>query len=323
MDIKDLKPIITFIKVAELGTLRKAALAQGVTPQAVSKAIAQLEEQLGIRLFHRTTRKLSLTAEGQQFLDSIKPAVLSVENAFRQAQQSREANAGLLRIVGPRTSFRPILTKVMRAYSAKFPLVQPDFVLDDNMTDWVEDRIDVGFRLGNPPAEGLIARRLLPMQLIICAAPSYLQRFGAPNSIPDLQNHRCSVYRHPRTAQVIEWNLRVGETVERVLVSPAMSFNDEDLETEAILDGEVIGLMSGIIAAPHIRAGRLIPLMTNHVSDHFGVYIYYGSRVAQPTRVRAFIDTTLECLRDAADFILSAEELKIAENLGRAQYGTR
>ena len=271
MDIKDLKPIITFIKVAELGTLRKAALAQGVTPQAVSKAIAQLEEQLGIRLFHRTTRKLSLTAEGQQFLDSIKPAVLSVENAFRQAQQSREANAGLLRIVGPRTSFRPILTKVMRAYSAKFPLVQPDFVLDDNMTDWVEDRIDVGFRLGNPPAEGLIARRLLPMQLIICAAPSYLQRFGAPNSIPDLQNHRCSVYRHPRTAQVIEWNLRVGETVERVLVSPAMSFNDEDLETEAILDGEVIGLMSGIIAAPHIRAGRLIPLMTNHVSDHFGV----------------------------------------------------
>jgi len=320
MNISDLKPVITFIRAAELGTLREAALAQGITPQAASKAISHLEEQLGIRLFHRTTRKLSLTAEGQQFFDAMKPAIANIDNAFRQTQLGRDTNAGPLRIVGPRTSFRPLISKILRGYQAQYPSVQPDVVLDDNIGNWVADRVDVGFRLGSSPADGVIARRLLPLQLIVCAAPSYLQRYGAPSTLAELGNHRCSVYRHPRTAQVLEWNLRVGTAIEQILVAPAMSFNDEDLETDSILDGAVLGLMSGITAAAHIRAQRLIPILTAHVSDHYGVYLYYGSRVSQPTRVRTFIDYAVACCNDPHDFVLSPDELMRAEEAGRQAY---
>lgn len=321
MDINELKPIITFIKAAELGAIRKAAAAQGMTPQAASKSISQLEKQIGVRLFHRTTRQLSLTAEGQQFYNSMKPALTNFETALRQAQQSREVNAGPLRIIGPRTSFRPVIAKILNRYHKQYPLIQPEIILDDNIGNWVEDRADIGFRLGLSPSEGVIARRLLPLQLILCAAPSYLQQFGAPKSIDDLQNHRCSVYRHPKTEQTIGWNLRVGDSIKSIQVNPSMSFNDEDLETDAILNGAVIGLMSGITAAEHVRAGRLVPILTQHSSDQMGIYIYYGSRVSQPARVRAFIDTAVGCCSDPADFVLSKEELSKFESQGLSLVG--
>jgi DNA-binding transcriptional LysR family regulator len=317
MPINELRSIATFAKTAELGSLRRAAAAQGMSPQAASQALAQLEQHLGVRLFHRTTRSMSLTDEGRQFLEASLPALNGMQRALEMARQAKDGIAGPLRIVGPRSTFAPILWTLLDEFCRLYPDVQPDVVLDDRIGNWVEDRVDVGFRVGRSAAEGVIARQLFPLQLIICAAPAYLARHGAPDSLNALASHKCSVYRHPATGKAVPWRVTVaGDPAEQHVV-PSLCVNDESLETEAVLAGHVLGSMTGVIAAAHIRAGRLVPLLTEHVADYSSLFLYYGSRPAQPARVRAFIDLAVSRLAGNTSYILTAKELASAEARGR------
>ncbi|KAA8729414.1 LysR family transcriptional regulator [Ewingella americana] len=309
MPVSDLRAIETFIKAIELGSIRRAAAAQGVSPQAASQALAGLEQRLGVRLLHRTTRSLALTTEGQQFLDAAQPALAALERAGDRVRNVKDAIAGPLRIVAPKYSFLPVLWPLLDEFCGRHPDVEPDIKLDDRIGSWVEDRTDVGFRIGQPPEDGVSVRRLFAMQLIVCASPAYLARHGAPQNIEQLAAHRCSTFRHPGSERVLPWLLKVDGEVTSVDVRPALSSNDAQLETQAVLSGHVIGLLSGLSAAAPIRAGRLVPLLTQHVTDHMSVHVYYGSRAAQPSRVRAFIDLTIERLLDAPDYVLSPQEL--------------
>lgn len=310
MPINELRAMEIFAKAAELGSLRKAAAAQGMSPQAASQALSQLEQHLGVRLLHRTTRSISLTEEGRQLLEATQPALAMLERAMHRARTTRDEIAGPLRIAAPRSGFAPVIWPVVDAFCRDYPEIEPDLHLDDQVSNWVVERADVGFRIGSPPEEGLIARKLFPLQLIICASPAYLARQGVPQRLEDLSAHRCSVYRHAVTGRVFPWYLNVdGEIVRRDL-PPAMSTNDVDIELQAVLDGQVIAQLSAISAAPHIRAGRIRPLLVEHLADHLGVYLYYGSRRAQPARVRRFIEFALEQLDHRRDFLLSPEELR-------------
>jgi len=317
MPINEMRSIATFAKAAELGSLRQAAAAQGMTPQAASQALAQLEQHLGVRLFHRTTRSLSLTDEGRQFLEAAQPALIGLQRALHRARHATDDIAGPLRIVGPRSTFAPVLWPVLDEFCRLHPEVQPDVQLDDRIGNWVDDQVDVGFRIGLSPAEGVIARKLFPLQLIICAAPEYLALHGAPDSLNALAAHRCSAFRHPGTGQVLPWYVKVdGGRVEHQVI-PALCVNDEPLETDAVLAGHVIGLLTGVTAAPHIRSGRLIPLLTAHVDDLSGTFVYYGSRTSQPARARAFIDLAVLRLVNNPVYVLTSKELQLAEAKGR------
>jgi len=316
MSINELRAIATFAKAAELGSLRKAAVAQGVSPQAASQALAQLEQHLGVRLLHRTTRSLALTDEGRQLLEATQPALGALERALDRVRQAQDEVAGPLRIVGPRSTFASVIWPVVDAFCREHPDVQPDVQLDDNIGNWVQDRVDVGFRIGAPPQDGLIARRLFRVQLLVCAAPEYLARHGAPRTLEELNVHRCSVFRHPGTGQVLPWYFEVeGQMVYREL-PPALSTNDADLELQAVLSGQVLGQLTSMAAASFIRSGQLVPLLSPYVTEQMGVYLYYGNR-QQPTRVRKFIDLVVERLSDPAPFVLTAREIAAAEAAGR------
>lgn len=316
MPINELRAIATFAKAVELGSLRKAAVAQGVSPQAASQALAQLEQHLGVRLLHRTTRNLALTDEGRQLLEATQPALGALERALEGVRQARDEVAGPLRIVGPQSSFAAVIWPVIEAFCQQYPGVLPDVQLDDSIGNWVQDRVDVGFRIGAPPQDGLIARRLFPLQLIVCAAPAYLAQHGAPQTLDELPAHRCSVFRHPGNGQVLPWFLGVdGQMVSRYL-APALATNDADLELRAVLSGQVLGQLSSLLAAPFIRSGQLVPLLTPHITDQMGVYVYYGNRT-QPTRVRKFIDMVVERLSDPTPYWLSPKELAVAEATAR------
>lgn len=317
MPINELRSIATFVKTAELGSLRQAATAQAMTPQAASQALAQLERHLGVRLFHRTTRSMSLTDAGRQFLEAAQPALIGMQRALSIARRSQEEIAGPLRIVGPHSVFGAVIWPLLDAFCRRYPEVQPDVQLDDRIGNWVEDRVDVGFRIGPSAAEGVVARKLFPLQLIICAAPSYLGRHGAPDGLGSLAEHRCSAFRSAGTGQVLPWFVKVGDALIEHHVMPTLTVNDEALETEAVLAGHVIGLLTGVAAAPHIRSGRLVPLLVEHIADKSGVFVYYGSRAAQPARVRAFIDVAVELLADNPAYVLTADELALAEVRGR------
>jgi DNA-binding transcriptional LysR family regulator len=318
MAINELRSITIFVKIAELGSLRKAAEAQSMTPQAASQALAHLEQHLGVRLFHRTTRSMALTDAGRQFLEVARPAANSLQQALAMARRTTDEIAGPLRIVGPRAVFAPVFWPLLDEFCRLYPEVQPDVELDDRIGNWVEDRVDVGFRIGASPSEGVIARKLFPLQLIICAAPAYLARHGAPDSLEDLAAHRCTAFRSPGSGRVIPWRVKTEDGAVEQPVTPSLCVNDEELETRAVLAGHAIGQLTAIAAAPHIRSGTLVPLLTQHVVEPAGAFIYYGSRAAQPARVRAFIDLAVQRLADNPALVLSAQELAAAETHGRA-----
>ncbi|MFM0592759.1 LysR family transcriptional regulator [Paraburkholderia dilworthii] len=309
MPINDFKAIATFAKAVELGSIRQAALAQGVTPQAASQTIAQLEQHLGVRLLHRTTRSLALTEEGQRFLENTQPALAALDRALAQARESKEEVAGPLRIVGPKSSFAAILMPLLDEFCREYPGIQPDVQLDDGIGNWVLDRVDVGFRIGASASEGVIGRQLFPIQMIVCAAPEYLETHGTPLTLDELTAHRCSVFRHPVTGKVAPWYLTVDGKLEHRQMSPAFATNDTELEMRAVLAGRVIGQLAGFSAASHIRAGRLVPVLLQHMSTHIGLHLYYGNRTAQPKRVRAFLDLAFARLHDCNEYVLADKEL--------------
>jgi DNA-binding transcriptional LysR family regulator len=309
MPLNELRSISVFVSAAEGGSLRKAASAEGITPQAASQALAQLERHLDVRLFHRTTRVMSLTDEGRQFLEQARPALLGLRRALEGAQRAREEIVGPLRIVGPRSTFQRMLWPLLNEFCAQHPDIVPDVQLEDRIGNWVEDRVDVGFRLGPSAHDGVIARRLLPVQMIICAAPAYVERYGMPDSLAALQGHRCSVFRNPGTGAIVPWRVKVGADVLDQPVVPAICGNDELLELEAVLGGAVIGQLAGVTAAPWIRSGQLVPLLLDHISDHASYFVYFGSRNSQPARARAFIDLAVQRLVGNREYVLSDDEL--------------
>ncbi|SEK12201.1 LysR substrate binding domain-containing protein [Paraburkholderia diazotrophica] len=187
--------------------------------------------------------------------------------------------------------------------------MQLDVRFDDHFTDLVADRADVGFRGGSPPSGGAIARRLLPIQLIVCASPAYLERHGTPKSVDELDAHRCTGYRRANTGKQAPWEFLIGNEIVYREIASTLCANDIDAETEAVLAGLAIGQLGSFSAAPHIRGGRLVPLLTQHVTQRESIYIYYRHRTEQPLRVRTFIDFMIGRLANNKDFFLDPSEL--------------
>jgi DNA-binding transcriptional LysR family regulator len=310
--MNEIRAISVFIRAATLGSLRRASVDLAISPQAASQSLAQLEKTLGVRLFHRSTRKLSLTEEGQRFLDSVTPGIAILTNAIDDARRAREDVAGPLRVSAPRAFGVKVLWPHILEFARAHPEVQLDMQFDDRFTDAVSDRVDVGFRGGSPPAEGLIARLLSPIQLIVCASPVYLARHGVPESIDALAGHRCTGYRRANTGRLAPWEFQSGEDIESREIEAAVYTNDVDAETEAVVAGLCIGQLASFTSAGHIRAGRLVPLLVNTVSQREALYLYYRHRTEQPLRVRRFVDFMVTRIGASQDFFLTPAELRAA-----------
>jgi DNA-binding transcriptional LysR family regulator len=307
--MNEVRAISIFVRAATLGSLRGAAIDQGISPQAASHAVMQLEKSLGVRLFHRTTRKLSLTEEGQRLLQNVGPALAMLSSAIADAKSAKEHIAGPLRVSAPK-ALGGALWPSMLAFAALYPDVALDVRFDDHFTDLVEERADVGFRGGSPPAGGAIARRLVPIQLIVCASPGYIERHGAPRTVDDLASHRCTGYRRANTGKEAPWEFRIGDEIVYREIAASLCTNDIDAEASAVLAGLAIGQLGSFSAVAPIRDGRLVPLLTRHLTQRESVYIYYRHRTEQPLRVRTFIDFMIGKLADNGDFFLSAAELR-------------
>lgn len=310
--MNEIRAITTFVRAATLGSLRRAAVDQGVSPQAASHAVMQLEKELGVRLFHRTTRKLSLTEEGQRLFDSVQPALSILSSALDETRRSKEEVGGLLHVSAPRSLGHPVLWPYFEAFQQLHPNVQLDVQFNDHFTDLVTERSDVGFRAGPPPSGGSIARRLMPIQLIVCASREYIERNGAPRTIEELAQHRCTGYRRANTNKLAQWQFGVGDEVVYRDVPAAICVNDTELETQAVLSGLGIGQLASFNATAHIRSGRLVPLLMQHVTEYGTIYIYYGHRTEQPLRVKTFIDFMIERMTDNRNFFLDQSELRAA-----------
>lgn len=282
-----LRALTLFSKVAAMGSFQRVAIAEGVTAQAVGKSVRQLEEHLGVRLLHRTTRRCTLTQEGQALLDTTRAPLDELGRALQQVHATSQQVAGALRISAA-PSARGLLAEPVARFCERHPRVQVDLIAHNTFTDTVDQRVDVGFRSGHEPRGDLVARRLFTVRQQLCAAPAYLARHGTPAAIGDLHRHRCTVFRDPQTGRPWPWQL--GPAGEGFEPDAAACTNDPETEVALVRAGLGIGLLDGICAADDLRAGRLVVVLPDVHPEDLGFYLYYPSRRRLPQRTRAFID---------------------------------
>jgi DNA-binding transcriptional LysR family regulator len=307
--MKSLKGIASFVSVASSGSFAAAAKLQGVSAVAVGKNVATLERQLGVRLIHRTTRALSLTAEGAAFLQQCAGPLRELEAAQVNVQQGSRALSGLVRV----TCVSPIavgyVLPLLAPFHARYPKVQVELHLDDALADMIAQGYDVGIRVGELREANLIARPVAPLPFVACASPAYLADRGAPATLEALAAHHCIRLRRSGRHAPFPWLLRGMTPALQSAVKGNLMVNDIAALVAAAELGLGIACLPLALAIRSFRSGRLRPLLTAHIDAQLTLFLHFPNRKNLPARTRAFVDFMLERLRAEADLQMPPREL--------------
>ena len=287
-----------FVLVARLGSLAAAARALDITPPAATKRLAQLETRLGARLVNRTTRSISLTSEGEIFLQHASPILDDIKEMEDAVSSGSGTPRGLLRVNATlgfgRTTIAPLVSEFCRRY----PQVEVQVDVTDRPVDLVESGFDLAIRFGALPDKRLNARRIMSNRRFLCASPAYLAQSGTPTRLADLADHRCIIHRQNDDAYGI-WRFMHKSHSEVVKVHGMLSSNDGDIVLGWALDGHGILIRSEWDLAKYLESGRLRIVLPEFKLPSADLFVYYPSRRNQPTRTRAFIDFLVEKLGSA------------------------
>ncbi len=290
--------VIAFIAVVTEGSFARAADRLGIGRSAVSRSVQKLELQVGARLFSRTTRSTSLTAEGEIFFENCHPGVERIAQALDDMRELRDGPPrGQLRIGTPVGFGRQVVAPLLRRFRDAYPEIALDLVLDDRAVDFTGDRIDVAFRNGRMEDSQVIARQIIPMQMFVVATPAFLREHGDIEQVDDLLARRAVHYRLA-SGRVADWEFKVEGRLRKLLPPSMEAFNDADLVLQAVLDGRGVAQLPGYQVCEHLRSGALEACLPEFAPDDRGHYICYQSRQQLPSRIRVFIDFMIAAIRD-------------------------
>jgi DNA-binding transcriptional LysR family regulator len=258
----------------------------------VSRAIARLEKRLKIRLFHRTTRSVSLTEEGRRFYEQVMPHLHGMEEAAAAAAGGTAAVRGKLRINLDPVFSHIILGPRLDAFMDAHPDLELEFFARDQLGDLITDGFDLALRFGEPRSSSLVARKLLDTPVVTVAAPAYLARHGHPADPQALSQgpHRCLEFRNPETGKPFEWEFHRKRKKLVVPTNGRLTVNEPSALLHACLAGSGIAQMLLLVAEPLLREGRLINLFPDWSDERFPLYAYHPSRHHVPAKTRVFLD---------------------------------
>jgi DNA-binding transcriptional LysR family regulator len=307
--MKSLKGIESFIEVASLGSFSAAAKQLGVSAVAVSKNIATLERQLSVRLFQRTTRKLSLTPEGRTFYEQCLRPLRELEAAQAVVQQSGKALSGMVCITSATPFGTGFILPILPKFQAMHPKVQISMHLDDAVNDLVAKRYDIGIRVGQLRDSSLVARTIAPLPFVVCASPNYLSMRGTPLNLEDLVQHNCLRLTRPGSHDPMPWFLSGMTSQIDTQIRGSFLINDFSALLSAAVQSQGLVCTPLPLAMPFFRSGQLVPVLTEHVDAKVEVYLYYPNRQNLPARTRCLVDFILEQLKQEKDLQTPAQKL--------------
>lgn len=287
-----------FVAVVDAGSFVRAAEALDISKTAVSRLVGDLETRLGVRLLHRTTRKLSLTPEGELFHERCRQLVDGVAEAEAELSTHAGEAIGQLRVNVPVTFGLLHLAPLWPAFMAQHPKVTLDVTLSDRLVDLVDEGFDVAVRIARLQVSSLISRQLTTTRLILCASPEYLRRHGAPRHPAELAGH--SVIAYSLLAAGDQWEFFSSQGSRepiQVKVSPRMRTNSGDTCTAAAVQHMGLVLQPSFLVGPHLDSGALVEVMPGFRSTELGVYAVYPSRRQLTPKVRALIDFLVDAFR--------------------------
>jgi DNA-binding transcriptional LysR family regulator len=287
--------------VVEAGSFVRAGEALGITQSGVSRAIARLEQRVGIRIFHRTARSITLTDEGRQFYEEVSPHLSSIEDAAIKAGGSTATVRGRLRVNVDAAFGIHVLAPAIEPFLARYPDLNVELAVRDRMGDLVAEGFDVAIRFGEPEPSSLIARLLLRTRVLTCASPTYLARHGAPQRPEDLEaGHQCVLLRDPTTGRGFLWEFQKGKKIVSVAAHGSLMVNETGALLGACLGGQGIAQPLALYAEDYLRDGRLVQVLPDWADETFPLYIYHRSQNLMSARVRAFMDFVVELTKRPA-----------------------
>lgn len=287
----------TFVAVVDAGSFVRASESLNISKAAVSRYVADMEERLGVRLLHRTTRKLSLTEEGRAFHIRCKALLDDLEDAESEITASSMQASGLVKINVPVTFGIMHLAPLWPDFMAANPRVMLDVTLSDRVVDLVDDGYDLAVRIGSLPNSSLISRKLASTRMVLCASPAYLKKHGNPERPADLAEHTVLAYSLLATGD--HWELKGPEGKEKIAVHPAMRSNSGDTCRAAALKHQGIILQPSFLVDEDLRSGALVEFMPQYRSAEFGIYAVYPSRQYVSAKVRLLIEFLVKALGNA------------------------
>jgi DNA-binding transcriptional LysR family regulator len=275
--------------VAEAGNFARAAEMLGLTPSGVSRAVARLEARVGVRLFDRNSRGVSLTEEGRRFHALVMPLLAGLDEATAEAAGAAAVVRGRLRVSVDPWFARMALAAGLERFLARYPLLSLD-LSTSNYREEMMTGVDVAVRFGPPVPSSLIALKLFETPILTVAAPAYLQRHGEPRSPHDLVHHEALLFRDPQTGLPFPWEFHRGEEIVTVKVSSRLVLDDPSVAITACVAGQGIFQSLAIGLAPFLARGDLVSILPEWSDELYPLYAYHPSRHLPPAKVRAFLD---------------------------------
>jgi DNA-binding transcriptional LysR family regulator len=287
-----------FIASADEGSFSAAARRLGLTPAAVSKSVNRLELRLGVRLFQRSTRSLSLTTDGERLYGQVRLPWTEIGDALTDLSQGAGKPAGTLKVSLAYTVGRQYFVPLLDEFSRRYPDVVPDLYFDNRHVDMVAEGFDVGIGGGIELTDALIARELARVDIVLAAAPSYLKAHGAPETPQDLVRHRGLLRRSLSTGRLVPWTLKHGSGQEVVAsVRPVAVLDDPEAIAHAAASGMGVCMLPLPHALPLLDSGELVRVLPDWHAETRPLSIYYSSRKLVPAKVRVFVDYMVEQFR--------------------------
>jgi DNA-binding transcriptional LysR family regulator len=286
-----LTDLTAFVAIADKLSFRAAASQLGITPSALSHSMRQLEERLGIRLLHRTTRSVSVTDAGNRLLERLRPAMDQISDALENLNHERSRPLGRLRIYATHSAATEVIAPVWRRFLSTYPEVHLEVQVSEAPADIVAKGFDAGIGTQDRAAADMIAVRVMgPLKVAVSGAPSYFAQRNPPRSPDDLARHRCIQYRRHADGAISDWWFERNGNSKQISVDGRVMVNDPDLAVRAAVDGLGIAYVTEALAEPFLRSGQLVRVLEDWSPAFEGFFLYYPGHRQVPATLRAFID---------------------------------
>ena len=306
--MESLRGMVSFVQVARSGSFVRAAEALGVSAVAVSRNVGRLEAQLGVRLFARTTRSLSLTAEGAALLSRCESPLAQLAAAFDDSRDALGVASGVVRVTAVSPFVRAYLAPSLTSFHAQHPDVVVDIECSELVTDLVADRFDVGVRVGPLQDAGFVARPLGPMALVLCAAPAFLARPGLDTDPAVLARQHGLGLRRAGEPGVLPWRVQAPDGARDLPVAGPLRCNDFAALAAACAAGLGLAQLPLVQALPALRRGELQLLHPELSPSGLQLFLHYPDRQL-PARVRVFVDFMLAISRGHPDLAVTPADI--------------
>lgn len=281
--------IALFRTIVEKGSLSGAARELGLSPTTVSERLAALEAHYGVVLLNRTTRSISLTEEGRTLIEGAKHVLGEIEDLETRIRQGAQTLSGLIRISAPSDLGRTIVTDEINLFLAQHRSISVELMLSDGYIDIVGQGFDIAVRFGAVTDSSLRIRSLGSKRRLVCAAPAYIEKHGAPRTPADLKDHNCLVMRFGINLDNV-WRFGSDSVKHSVVVRGDRVANDSALVRQWALDGHGVMYRSELDVGADIKSGRLVELLADHAPPATPIQMLFPPSRAQPRRVRALAD---------------------------------